>query len=196
MIEPDLTLAQLARSGGSLMSVGLVLARAALGPGTLGVAWKDDIMAGSARVAVLPCVVVVAALWYFSRPAWFPYVLAAAVVLAVASVLLWMRFRTLDDRYTTTVKARRPWYRPWGDLHVDRKVVSGDEFTTQARDLRDSGVSEERVFLMLGAKPERVWTPDSITSAKDRLRLTYVLLLNCSTVALAAASLAVAAKLS
>ncbi len=172
--------------GGAIMATGAALF--ALWGGKME-KWRppdEDLPGGAQSVVLLLCGVGMVLQWYFATPATIQWFLATVAILAVATVLCFLRYSGLLGTY---VYVKQVATSPTSTAPV--RILGGRALKPSAeKKLSEEGIDTQALFEGAAYNPDLLWTRESRQWVKQRVVSFFILTLVLGTAALTGASFA------
>lgn len=151
--------------------------------------WRppDEDLPGTAQaIVLLLCGVGMVLQWYFAVPYAIGWYLAAVAILAIGSVLCFLRYNGLLGIYTYRKKISVD-----AATTRDVRILGGRQLLPEAEETRQKHAVDVQALLEGAAyNPDRLWSRESRHWVKQRVLLFFILTLVLGTSALTGASFA------
>lgn len=172
--------------GGAIMATGAALF--ALWGGRME-KWRppdEDLPGGAQAVVLLLCGVGMVIQWYFATPDVIQWLLAAVAILAVITVLCFLRYNGLLGTY---VYVKQVVTSPTSTVPV--RILGGRTLRPNAEEkLIEEGIDTQALFEGAAYNPDLLWTRESRQWVKQRVVSFFILTLVLGTATLTGASFA------
>ncbi len=150
--------------------------------------WRppDEVLPGTAQKLVfLLCGVGVVLQWYLAGPDVIDWYLAGVVVLAISTLLLYLKYNSLLGSHTYIIREA---VGPCSTREV--RIIGGRKLLPDAERIRqEQNLDIQAMLEGAGQSPTKIWDPKDIQWVKDRILLVFILMLVFGTSALTGAGL-------